>query len=282
MDDSEVGVLLLSLGVAGIGWGQWYVRLARVTRLGGGRAVRCLGALAPAVCSLIILAALRLAAAHDVRGDSTYLALYLVLGLAWLRLGTWIFPALGISLVDDLLDRRNPSAAMAVVGAWIGLTACYIGGNIGDGPGWWCVGYSAGLASLLWLGLWLVAQRLGDFAERITVDRDPGSGIRLAGLLAALGLVCGRGAAGDWVSFAATQRDLVAACWPALPLTTLAGIYERWLSRTSAWSGETPPPPTRIPAVAAALLYLALAIGIMTQAGPLSENPLYGSATAPP
>jgi hypothetical protein len=34
--------------------------------------------------------------------------------------------------------------------------------------------------------------------------------------------------------------------------------------------------------VAVALLYLALAIGIVTQAGPLSENPLYGSAASPP
>jgi hypothetical protein len=280
MDENDVPVFVLSLAVAALGWGPWYVRLACLTRLGRQHGTRWVAALGPWVSALLILAVLRSWAAYDVRDSLAYLAFYLVLGLAWLRLGSWVIPLLGVSLVDDLLERRNAAAAVVAVGAWLGLTACYVGGNVGDGPGWWCVAYTAGLATGLWFGLWAVAQWTGGFAERITVDRDAGSGLRLAGLLLALGGVCGRGAAGDWVSFAATRHDMAAATWPALGLVLLAGACERWQARPAAAS-VAEPAPVRVPALVLALLYLALAAGIIAWAGPLSENPLYGPGIGP-
>lgn len=280
MDENDVPVLLVSLAITALGWGPWYVRLARLTRLGRSPGTRWLAALGPWVSALLVLVALRLWAAHDVRDSRAYLAFYSVLGLAWLRLGTWVVPLLGISWTDDVFERHNAAAATAAGGAWLGLTVCYIGGNIGDGPGWWCVGYAAGLATLAWFGLWALAQAIGDFAERITVDRDAAAGLRLAGLLLALGAVCGRGAAGDWVSFAAAGHDLAAAIWPAIGLTVLAGVAERWLVRRPAEPGAEPSS-ARWPAFALTVVYLALAAAIVVWAGPLSENPLYGPGLGP-
>ena len=77
---------------------------------------------------------------------------------------------------------------------------CYAGANIGNGPGWWVVAFTAGLATASFAILWFLMDRLGRFSESITVDRDVASGIRLAAALVAIGLVLARAAAGDWHS----------------------------------------------------------------------------------
>ena len=38
----------------------------------------------------------------------------------------------------------------------LGVTLCYAGGNIGNGPGWWVVVFSAGLSTVALFAAWMV------------------------------------------------------------------------------------------------------------------------------
>jgi hypothetical protein len=61
---------------------------------------------------------------------------------------------LGVSARDDVLERRNSAALIAVVGALLGAILCIAGGNIGEGPGVEVVIASAGTALCVWFVLW--------------------------------------------------------------------------------------------------------------------------------
>jgi hypothetical protein len=126
-----------------------------------------------------------------------------------------------------VLERRNGAAAWAIAGAFVALTLCFAGGNIGNGPGWWVVVFAAGLSTMSFFGLWFAFEALARPSRAITLDRDLAAGLRLAGLLIAMGIILGRGVAGDWVSVSATIRDFAIHAWPALPLVALAVIVER-------------------------------------------------------
>ena len=220
--------------------------------MGRPRTGRRLLHLAPLVAAALLWAVLRTASSFDVQDDPVYLTFYLVLGSAWV--GLWIrSPALaGISVRDDVVERANGSAAIVVAGAMLGITLCYAGGNIGDGPGWWVVVFSAALATLALLAAWMVLEFASGVSDTITVDRDPAAGLRLAGFLIACGLILGRGVAGDWVSAEATVRDFVAAAWPVVVLVIVAAIVERVARPTP----ESPQSPVFAYGIAPALLYL--------------------------
>ena len=100
--------------------------------------------LTPLVAAALLLAVLRYAASYDVRDDPAYLALYLILGAAWVGVSIRWLAVTGISTSDDVVERANGSASLAVAGAIIGITLAYAGGNIGDGPGWWVVVFCRG------------------------------------------------------------------------------------------------------------------------------------------
>ena len=57
----------------------------------------------------------------------------------------------------------NAAAAMATAGATIGVTLSYAGGNIGDGPGWWVVVFSAAIATAGLFACWLAS--VGTYAS---------------------------------------------------------------------------------------------------------------------
>jgi hypothetical protein len=179
------------------------------------------------VCLTVILVILRTLAAHDVRGDGRYVAMYGLMGAAWVGMIPGVLPT-GISTRDDFLERRNASAAYAVLGLMLGSTFCYAGGNIGDGPGWWVVVFSAFLANGVLALLWGMANQFAPVVERITVDRDPAMGARAGGFFAGSGLVLGRAVAGDWVSLGATVQDFVRTGWPVLLLWMVFVLTERW------------------------------------------------------
>jgi hypothetical protein len=146
-----------------------------------------------------------------------------VLGLAWIALALSALPWLGLSLRDDVLERRNPAAAWAVAGAAVGTTLLYGLANTGDGPGWWCVVVAALLAqAALFLG-WAAMLALSDLHDAITIDRDPGAGLRAGAWFAAAGLVLGRAAAGSWTSFDATVLEFVDVA-RHFPLLIAAGV----------------------------------------------------------
>jgi len=170
----------------------------------------------------LIFAILRFCAADDVREAPLYLYMYLVLGLAWLRVCSWCFPVLGLNSRDDIVERRNHAAAIAWAGAMVATALCYSGGNVGNGPGWWVVVFSAGLATAALFAVWLALAIGGGLGDTVGIDRDRAAGIRLAGALVAAGLVFGSAVTGDWISADATVADFVSRSWPALLVTVAA------------------------------------------------------------
>src|SRR5687767_9695060 len=162
--------------------------------------------LAPPACAAVLFLILRRYASHDVRDSGTYLTFYVIVGAAWVGVGSLLLPWLGVSPRLDALERRNTAAAVAVAGALLGLTFAFAGGNIGNGPGWWVVVFSSGLATVSLFAGWAAVEAAGHVAESVAVERDVATGLRLAGMLTAAGLVFGRAAAGDWVSAGDTVR----------------------------------------------------------------------------
>lgn len=198
-------------------------------------------------------------AAWDVRESVTYTVFYDLMGLAWVTTSVAVLDRLDLSLRDDVIERRNPAALAAIVGAIVGLSFAYAGGNVGDGPGWWCVVIASGVATLAFFGVWLVLHFAASAGESITVERDLPAGIRIGALLAACGLVFGRGAAGDWISASDTVASFARVAWPAAILVGIAIFFERALAPRAQ--------PTRAPVALAAAIglgYLVIA-GVVVQ-----------------
>ena len=256
MSEDEVFVLVASGVLAAIFWIRWYRHCQAVTWVRSGLGLRLAVIAVPVFCGALLWLVLRHLAAHDVRDAPQYLAFYLVFGAAWVGLGIRLLGLLGLSVRDDALERRNAAAAWAAAGGLIGLTLCYAGGNIGDGPGWWVVLYSALLSTASLLGLWAVLERLTRVSEAVTVERDVASGMRLGGFLVATALILGRAVAGDWVSAAATNVEFLRQAWPVLVLLLLAVPLE-WLCRPSV---EQPAPPWFVCGLPPAVMYLGGAV----------------------
>ena len=185
------------------------------------------------LCLSLILVVLLTASSQDVRRDPYYVVVYELVAVLWLAGALRLFPLLGISVRDDVLERRNPSAFWAMNGALIGVAAAFGGGNVGNGPGPEVVIFCAAIATLSFFLGWLLLETVGaHWSEAVTVDRDTGSGIRLGGVLAATGFVFGNAVTGDWVSAGVTLRHLIARSWPILPTFCLALSLERVLRRS--------------------------------------------------
>ncbi len=237
MSDDERFVSVASAGLALIIWGFWFKNALGITWLGAARGRRTLFALAPLLCFAVLAGILRAFAAHDVRNSPQYLGLYLVLGAAWLGLCTLVLPVTGLSPRDDVVERRNGAVAWTILGALLGITLCYGGGNIGDGPGWGVVVFAAALATGSLLLILLLLAACARLAERITVERDLAVGVRSACVLTACGLVLGRAVAGNWVSAEATLTDFAHSAWPALvplPVEIVWGRLSRPPGHSSA------------------------------------------------
>jgi hypothetical protein len=226
MSGDETMVVLVSMVVAAVAWYRWYAA-TRVRTLAIRNAGRSLFAMTPPLCLALLFIVLRLWAADDVRYSGTYLAFYTFAGAAWVGFCALWLGFLGISPRDDAIERQNLAAAFAIFGAVVGITFSFAGANIGNGPGWWVVVFSAGLSTTAFFGLWAMIERLTAVSESVTVDRLVGAGLRLGGLLIAMGMILGRAVAGDWVSAGATVRDFALVAWPVLPLTVLAVVVER-------------------------------------------------------
>jgi hypothetical protein len=154
---------------------------------------------------------------------------YVVMGAAWVGGAIRLVPYAGISVRDDVIERGNRAALWSVLGALLGITLCFAGGNIGSGPGWWVVVFCGFLSTGTLFGLWWLVERLAAVSDAVTVDRDPASGIRLGAFLAASGLVLGRSVAGDWHSAGATIADFAGRAWPAAAIALLAiGLQRAW------------------------------------------------------
>lgn len=201
-------------------------------------------------------------ASFDVRVDLFYIFYYAVMGAAWVGLAMSLVPYLGVSARDDVIERGNRAALWPVLGALLGLTLCFAGGNIGDGPGWWVVVFCGLLSTGALFGLWWLLEVTVAPSEAVTVDRDPASGVRLGAFLLAIGLVLGRAVAGDWHSFDATIRDFFVAGWPAGAIALLAIGFE-WAFAPTA---ETPSR-SALAGLPPALVYLGTAVAWVSHLG---------------
>ena len=266
MSGDEVGAMLIAFFIATAAWGIWYFTPVSIARLGSRESERSGSGLllvAPLVGLLLIYAVLQTLAAHDVRDDWRYLAMYTVLGAAWTGAALALVPALGVSAIHDVHERGNRAAAWPIAGAIVAVAIAFAGGNIGDGPGWWVVGFAAVLATVTLFLLWLVFEQWTGISDSITVDRDVASGIRLAGFLVGTALILGRGVAGDWVSAGATIRDFLIASWPAVALLLVAGVIESRARPTPA----RPAQPIVSHGTVPALLYVGFGLLVVLAAG---------------
>ena len=141
--------------------------------------------------------------------------------------GGAVFTYLGLSVRDDVIERRNRAATLAFGGALIGVTCCYAGGNVGDGPGWWVVVLSAALATATLIVVWMLFTQVTPVSDTIVIDRDPAAGWRLAGLLVACGVLLGRSVAGDWT----TAHEMVADWVRWLPIVSAIVVAAILLER---------------------------------------------------
>jgi uncharacterized membrane protein YjfL (UPF0719 family) len=256
MAESEIAVFVTCLIIAAIGWGLWLRDVfssAILTRKANhGRIVLLSVILGLAGLYLI----LRKWSASDVRNSFAYVAFYEVMGAAWLAVVARILAWMGIGLRDDVVERRNFSAALALSGAILGVSICFAGGNIGDGPGWWVVLYCAGLATSGLLLIWLATEFGARVSEAVTVDRDGAAGLRLGALLLASGLILGRSVAGDWQSADSTLRDFVFLAYPVF----LLPIAETVITRSSQSSSLQQKNAFSLEGILPAVAYLGLAI----------------------
>jgi len=255
---------LILAGLVGFwAWVSWYIAVASVARLGARETGKPIIWFWPVVCAVTLFAILKTAASFDVRNDPLYLTFYMIMGAGWLGAVTKLLPVVGLNAREDVLERANPAATPAIAGALLGFTFCFAGGNIGDGPGWWVVVFSAGLATLTLGVLLIFFDRLTGIADMVTIERDTAAGTRLGGLMIAAGLILGRAVAGDWISGLDTLGDLVTYGWPVLGVFMLAALIERQGQPTV----ESPTRSVALLGAPPALLYVAGAVAYVISLG---------------
>ena len=249
--DELIVLIVCSTGAIGL-WGSWLHQHAFIGHVDYARPTGNYHWIVPVVCAALLFLVLKTSASFDVVDSPLYLTFYMVMGAAWVGLALRFTGAPGISVRDDVIERRNRPAAVAIGGAMIGCTFTFAGGNIGDGPGWWVVLFSSGLATVTLFVLWIILDAAGHVVDAITIDRDVAAGVRLGGFLVGQGLILGRAVAGDWVSAGATLRDFAVAAWPALVLLGFAILVERSFRPTP----QRPNPPVHAYGLFPAIAYV--------------------------
>lgn len=205
----------------------------------------------------MIALALRFWGAAEFRADWSEVLLPTFLGglqvLAMLAAVRW----LGVDVEEDAIAQRNPSVLVASWGAVFASAAIIAGSNIGEGPSFennlFCMGLGLGWLLLCWFAFEMRTRA----SRAIVEDRDFASGLRLAGLLAASGLILGRALAGDWHSHFDTLKDLAREGWPAAALWLAASTFERRLHPTPIRPSRAVGPCGALPATIYALLAIA-------------------------
>jgi len=227
MEDDPIFLVFDMAAVMAIGW--WLYKLFAPTHHVYRQLRWRLAILvALAASAVAILFVLRQWASFDVVDAPYYIVGYMALGVVWITLASILLARFtDIRLQQDVRERNNFSAAVALGGMLLGNAIAYAGGNIGDGPGWWVVIFSALLSTVTVYAAVCVIALTSDGEERITIDHDVGAAVRFGAVAVGVGIIAGRGAAGDWVSVAATVRDFVAVAWPAVLFVAAAVVHER-------------------------------------------------------
>ncbi|MFN8371464.1 MAG: hypothetical protein U0694_01105 [Anaerolineae bacterium] len=262
MDETELCLFWGFIFAAAWAWIAWYWSLARVPNFVSPARYRTPLLYTPLLCLILLYLVLRALASFDVVNSLTYLSFYMLFGAAWVGVCAFALPYLGLSARDDVVERRNSAATYAITGALIGLTFCYAGGNIGDGPGWWVVLFVVSLATGSFFAIWGLLEVLTHVGEMVTIDRDPSAGVRLGGFLIAAGMILGRAAAGDYKSMEQQFGDFVLHGAPVLLLLVVAVLLERALRPRV----ERPMSPA-VMGIVPALIYIGGAALVLWQLG---------------
>lgn len=199
-----------------------------------------------------------------VRNSILWRIFYVLLGGVWISLSVKLFAGLGLDLHAAVVDRRHLPEACAAAAAVLASGLGFAGANLGDGPGWWGVVYTAALATAALVLCWCLLATFTPIRQRALLDRDPAAAARLSGELIALGLVFGRAAAGDWTSVTATNFEFAEIAWPALPALVLMVLGE-WFLHAAAGEEPEGPAGTGLPV---ALLWVGAAGFWLLQVGP--------------
>lgn len=257
MSEDEVFALLASTVFALTGAVRWYKPLLTVTSLGGGGLLRTMLFFAPPLGLSALGWVLTTHAAREVREGPEYVLLFMLAGAAWMGLAAAGMRLVDVSFRDDAIENRNPASVAVACGAVWGAMLCFAGSNAGEGETIWTTFFPAGVSTgLLWCLCFVLACGSG-VADAVSIDRDTASGLRLAGLLIASGIILGRAAAGDWHGAGNCLADMGRIGWPAGALTVVALIAQWRL-------GPTPQKPKGNVlglGVAPALAFVGIAVG---------------------
>jgi uncharacterized membrane protein YjfL (UPF0719 family) len=254
MSGDEVFALIVCLVLGCTGWASWLSGLFLIRSFARRTGAKPHAVLWPLLSAAVVLFVLCRWSSHDVRSDPVYIFFYFVMWFGWTGILLKMLPYLGLNARDDLLERQNSAAGLAVGGALLGSTLAFSGGNIGDGPGWWVVVFSAGLANGALLLLWAVGNLFTHVDEGLTVERDVAAGWRTFGYFTGGGLILGRAVAGNWQSGMETIGDFVVRGWPVVVIWGATVAMDLVLKPSSAC-------PAR-PSGSCGLLPAAILIGV--------------------
>ena len=215
-------------------WRGWFTRLFRSGLVLVQPSVRLSLAILPLMCAGFLLFVLLKYSAATVRSDNLWVLGYFVFGAAWIGASQFAFGLLGIAMRDDVIERRNPSAAWVTAAQLLAGTFCIAGANVGNGPGPEVVAFCALLSTVTLLLVWLLFDAIASASETITVERNSAAGIRVAGWLTAVGMVCGASVTGDWRGASRTLSESAHYIWPMVLFSFLVASFERTVGKRPA------------------------------------------------
>lgn len=258
VEDIDI-LLLIFAGMFCWVWVSWYIPILGVHPMVRDHISQRIMIWSPILCAASLWLILITIADTYVRTHFEYQLLYFVIGMAWLGAGKWFINFLGFSPFDDGLQRRNPSAALAIGGALFGIMFCFAGGNIGEGPGSWVVLLSATFSTVGFFVCWMLLEGFTHISETVTIERDLAAGLRLAAYLMTIGLVLGQAVSGNWISFDDLVWDFFRRGWMALAITAFAAFIESF-SRPTV---ERLQPSVSVYGIAPAAAYFATALIVL-------------------
>ena len=124
----------------------------------------------------------------------------------------------GLSLRDDVIERRNTAALAALAGAVLGVGGAF--GVVLQGTELAQLLVEVSAVALAVPASWWGLSVLGRTHDLVTIDRDEGAGVRAGVILAGVGLACARGLA---LGHGSLERVVISS-WPALALV-VGGAY---------------------------------------------------------
>jgi hypothetical protein len=183
-----------------------------------------------------------------------YVALCDAAALVWMPFGVWVLHSVGLSLHDDVIERRNDSAFAAIAGVLVALAIVVAGAAGMGGPPGRRV-FAAAVATLglaIALGLLEAGARV---LPSITVDRDLATGVRVGGTALACAVVLAAAEPGAPRLLDGSVGPFASAAWPLLPAAAAMIVIERSFRLTP----KQPRGAVR-PAVLTAAVYVGAAI----------------------